>query len=266
MSASSPRHRPPLAGEDLVLALLCTAAGPVLWWIGSAGLRPGARGGLQLVENAVASACAGAGVLVATWWLLALAGALLASVGHRVHSVRLARWGRGLSPAFLRRVAASVLGVNLVLAPGAWAGEAEPAPPAAVGLHGPGPRVSAARPPAALPPGGPPPTWAAAAVDLPEAPREVTDPPHPGWRPAPPPPPVPGATLTARGDAAAPRSVTVRAGDCLWDIAAEELGPYATDLEIDRRWRQWYGQNRAVIGPDAGLLVPGTILAAPPVS
>jgi nucleoid-associated protein YgaU len=60
--------------------------------------------------------------------------------------------------------------------------------------------------------------------------------------------------------------VTVRAGDCLWDIAAEELGPYATDLEVDRRWRQWYRLNEPVIGPDADVLVPGTVLQAPPVS
>ncbi|GAB3187690.1 LysM peptidoglycan-binding domain-containing protein [Nesterenkonia suensis] len=57
--------------------------------------------------------------------------------------------------------------------------------------------------------------------------------------------------------------ITVRAGDTLWDIAAEQLGPHATDWEIAELWPQWYEANQQVIGDDPGHLLPGTVLTAP---
>lgn len=59
------------------------------------------------------------------------------------------------------------------------------------------------------------------------------------------------------------REVTVRAGDTLWSIAADELGPHATDWEIAEHWPQWYEANRAVIGEDPSRLLPGTVLCPP---
>jgi hypothetical protein len=261
-------RRPALRGDDVVLTVLATAAGPLLWWLGSTGFTPGAAG-LKTVEFMVASACAGAGALLASWWFVALIGTVMTALGHRGRSVRLLRWGQALSPQFLRRVAASVLGINLLVAPGAWAGSDDPAGVATASAHHADAHHPAAdRPLAAVPATSPPqPGWLAASREAPTAaPSASGEVPAPTWRPSAPPPPVPGSGHPGRTHGATEKSVTVRAGDCLWDIAAEELGPYATDLEIDRRWRQWYRLNQALIGPEADVLVPGTVLQAPPVS
>jgi hypothetical protein len=66
-----------------------------------------------------------------------------------------------------------------------------------------------------------------------------------------------------RGDAAA-GDVVVRRGDSLWSIAAAELGPSASAAHIEQRWRRWYSVNRATIGADPDLILPGTRLVRPP--
>jgi hypothetical protein len=58
--------------------------------------------------------------------------------------------------------------------------------------------------------------------------------------------------------------VVVHLGDSLWSIAAAHLAPHATDAQIARAWPTWYAANRAAIGPDPGLLRPGTTLVIPP--
>ncbi|MGD6979672.1 MULTISPECIES: LysM peptidoglycan-binding domain-containing protein [Citricoccus] len=262
MDASSPHHRIAPRGDDVALTALATATGPLLWWFGSTGLSAEAVSGLQAVEVLVASACAGTGALLAAWWFVALIGTALTALGQRSRSVRLVRYGQALSPRFLRRVAASVLGLNLLVAPGSWAATDDLS---GVGTA-PGQHLSVARQQsAALTVPVPRPGWMAASRETPSGtPSPSAGVPSPTWRPSAPAPSVPGAGH--QGRSTAPRSVTVRAGDCLWDIAAEELGPYATELEIDRRWRQWYQLNRPVIGADADVLAPGTVLQAPPVS
>lgn len=57
--------------------------------------------------------------------------------------------------------------------------------------------------------------------------------------------------------------VVVRAGDTLWTLAAVQLGPLATDPEIAEHWPRWFRVNRAAIGNDPNLLLPGQILRAP---
>lgn len=59
--------------------------------------------------------------------------------------------------------------------------------------------------------------------------------------------------------------VIVRPGDTLWSLAADQLtaaGP-VTDVRIDATWRAWYAINRAVIGADPDLILPGQQLAPP---
>ena len=58
----------------------------------------------------------------------------------------------------------------------------------------------------------------------------------------------------------------VRRGDTLWDIAARHLGPGASAVDISRAWPAWYDANRAVIGPDPGVIRPGELLSAPSAS
>ncbi|MFD1214873.1 LysM peptidoglycan-binding domain-containing protein, partial [Arthrobacter sp. GCM10027362] len=85
----------------------------------------------------------------------------------------------------------------------------------------------------------------------------------PSWQPAAP-PPSPGLVSGRTPDRQSePGTVTVRAGDTLWDIAARDLGSLATDAEIAAHWPRWYAANRAVIGADPALLVPGQILTPP---
>lgn len=86
-------------------------------------------------------------------------------------------------------------------------------------------------------------------VGLPMPDRAVADPiTRPIGRPAPTPAPV---ALEA------PASITVRAGDSLWSIASERLGPDAALADIDAAWRELYAANRQAIGTDPDLIHPG---------
>lgn len=58
-------------------------------------------------------------------------------------------------------------------------------------------------------------------------------------------------------------SHVVRPGDTLWTLAARDLSPAASAAEITDRWRLIYRLNRAAIGPDPDLIVPGTSLELP---
>lgn len=73
------------------------------------------------------------------------------------------------------------------------------------------------------------------------------------------PPPAPPPTATAG-------LVVVHAGDCLWDLAARQLGPQANEREVAVAWPQWWRANRAVIGDDPDLIHPGAVLRAPDAS
>jgi nucleoid-associated protein YgaU len=57
--------------------------------------------------------------------------------------------------------------------------------------------------------------------------------------------------------------VAVLAGDTLWDIVAQYLGPDASDVDIALEWPQWYAANRAQIGGNPDVLLPGQVLQAP---
>jgi len=69
---------------------------------------------------------------------------------------------------------------------------------------------------------------------------------------------------TPRRTTAAHDLVTVRRGDSLWSIAARHLGPGTSDAEIAWEWPRWYAANRAAVGDDPDLLVPGQLLRPPP--
>jgi len=66
-------------------------------------------------------------------------------------------------------------------------------------------------------------------------------------------------------DSAAP-TVVVRPGDCLWSIAAAQLGTDSDAVRVAAQWRRIYRLNRAVIGPDPDLIRPGQRLQLPPAS
>jgi nucleoid-associated protein YgaU len=62
-------------------------------------------------------------------------------------------------------------------------------------------------------------------------------------------------------------TVVVEAGDCLWTIAAETLaatiGSEPSNAAVTAEWPRWYALNRAAIGADPDLLLPGMLLRAP---
>lgn len=69
----------------------------------------------------------------------------------------------------------------------------------------------------------------------------------------------PVATAAGLGDTATHR---VRPGDTLWSIAERRM-PGAAPTEIDAGWRRIHRANRAVIGSDPDLIIPGTTLRLP---
>ena len=60
-----------------------------------------------------------------------------------------------------------------------------------------------------------------------------------------------------------PTVVTVQRGDSLWSIAAAHLPRHVDAAEVAAAWPRWYDANRAVIGSDPDLILPGTELIAP---
>lgn len=64
---------------------------------------------------------------------------------------------------------------------------------------------------------------------------------------------------------AAPASLMVRRGDCLWTLASDLAGAGATDAAIARTVQAIYRVNRPAIGPDPDLILPGTRLTTPEV-
>ncbi len=67
----------------------------------------------------------------------------------------------------------------------------------------------------------------------------------------------------APGAAPAPALIVVRRGDTLWGLAAADHPEAADPATITARWRELYDVNRAVIGPDPDLILPGQQLRIP---
>lgn len=213
------------------------------------------------LDDLLASAASLAGTAVTAWWLIGLVLALCSAALQRAGHHRLAGAAARLSPSFLRRLAVAAFGVQLIAAGAASAADRPPepawsvSPPASTGSSSPRPAspVPAAAAPAAR-------RSAAAGAARPGAAHA------PPWRPlrpvippgllAPAPRPAPAAGTPAG-------SVVVRDGDCLWSIAARQLGPDATDVDVARAWPRWHAANLAVIGGDPNRILPGQILVPP---
>ncbi|MBT9255889.1 hypothetical protein KMZ32_10425 [Phycicoccus sp. MAQZ13P-2] len=196
-----------------------------------------------LVAAAAALAVLGLGWLVLTLVLAALAGAP-GAVGRGA-----ARLAAAVTPRAARQLAALLLGAGVVTAGAGTASAASGGP----GLPDPG--------------------WSATAVVGAPAVAGSTDPaspgpaPDPGWTPDAPrvrPQPDVGV-VSGRFSVTDADAVVVHRGDSLWTLAAHHLGPGATDAEVARAWPRWYAANRAVIGADPDLLLPGQVLRVPAV-
>ncbi|MEI6622941.1 MAG: hypothetical protein WCP28_13645 [Actinomycetes bacterium] len=165
-----------------------------------------------------------------------------------------------VTPALVRRAAATILGAAVVGGTGLAGAQAAPA------SAPPQPSASGAQHHAVAIPDmdrGPlPSTVASVPSTVASVPPTVASVPPTSGRPA------TSARPTAPDQPSASGSYRVNAGDCLWDLAAEQLrarhgGTPASPLQIDKQWRRWYALNRDAIGTDPAIIVPGTRLQVP---
>lgn len=199
-------------------------------------------------DELLALAAATLALVIAAWLLVGTVLEVLAHVPGRIGRAAQV-WAEHLTPALARRIAAFLLGVGVGVAGGPSQAVASPRPSAtAVSVTDPG------------------------LVPTPSAPGPSA--PDPGFSPA---PVAPGFTPTAPrvrpqadpallGGRVAPRAdreVVVHRGDTLWSIAARHLGPQASDAEIAWAWPRWFDLNRALIGDDPDVILPGQILRVP---
>ncbi|MHA7153656.1 LysM peptidoglycan-binding domain-containing protein [Arthrobacter sp. TMN-50] len=226
-----------------LLGLLLLVSGQLI--LASAGPLSGYR----RMEGLLGLAAAAAGLAVVGWWLVALALAFISEVLGRAGRQQAARMTGLLTPAFMKRLAATVVGLLLV--------SGIPATPAhGLSSHAPNPVAQTAP--------------HAAADRSKTAPGQDSLTVSPLWKPAP--APVDGGPLLGRPSRTAPNPpadpapalVVVTPGDSLWTLAAHHLGPFATDVEIAAAWPQWHRENREIIGDDPNLLLPGQMLRIPP--
>ncbi|MFJ5693359.1 LysM peptidoglycan-binding domain-containing protein [Arthrobacter sp. NPDC093125] len=222
-------------------------------------------------EDLLGAVAVAAGLLIVVWWVLCFAAALAAAMFERAGRRRAAAASGRFSPAFMRRLALAILGVQLIGAPLAQA-DSRPVPG---GLGHGSVAVAAAwtpvegmpRPEPAQQPGGegnPRSADRHAGSTVQQLPGHSDL--QPQWQPPPPaaaPGPVVSAQLRAAREPQACQELVVRSGDTLWTIAARHLGPEASDVDVALEWPRWFENNRAVIGSNPDTLLPGQILKAP---
>ncbi|WP_285248813.1 hypothetical protein [Pseudarthrobacter sp. efr-133-R2A-89] len=271
--------------SDIVSAVALLVLGIGLWFLGC-GLvgqwqASAARNQETSVEVLLAAAASAAGAGILLWWTFAVVCAGSAFLLERLGRRRSAAAMRRFSPAFMQRAVVAALSIQLLAGTAAQAAGTDPGPAwAPTPGHSSSARLSpqptgsipeteggAVKEQSAVEPAGSIP--ATTGLRGPQLPVAV---PAPGWRPA---PQVvdPGLLATPGSRAAGGASpgteaatVTVLAGDTLWAIVANEMGPGASDVDIALEWPRWYSANRGQIGGNPDVLLPGQILQAPQAS
>ncbi|MHA3705114.1 hypothetical protein ACXR2U_23325 [Jatrophihabitans sp. YIM 134969] len=205
--------------------------------------------------------------LLAVWVLIAVsAGGLarLPGAAGRLGAVAV----RLCVPRVLRGVVIGSVAGGLLLGP-AVAASATPVWPTSPVA------ASTAAPPTGAVPGSPTtpgPAWPTSSAPTATPPAGApSTPPTPTTPPSVPtlpttPPAVPTTPPLVPTDPDPATGVVVAPGDSLWSITADALrasGTAPTAARIAAAWPSWYAVNRAEIGPDPGLLHPGTALTAP---
>lgn len=293
MSSRSASHTSPASQDtgarhrlgDLLLSLVFIASGPALWRFGAVILDQQPHlgtlfgqirnpHGIDAAQTLLGLLAAASGLLISGGALIAVLAVLAQQIARRCGAWRVEGLLARCSPGFMRRTAALALGAGLALttmAAGSWQHAAATAP------------VHSATTATEISAGDPDPDGDTdgEAHEVPDEvpdsvlfdttepeidPRTPRSAEKPGAGAPTPVAPAPnperlGGVPTRQG--AEPEQVVVRIGDSLWDIAADHLGPDATDWEIAASWPEWYAANRDRIGADPGLILPGMILTVP---
>lgn len=234
------------------------------------------------VDSVVELVVTGGGAIAAAWVglsaLLGLACGLTARAGRR--------WTAGerlvahSAPVLVRRLAHAAVGAGIGLALAAPTAIALPGPAAGVGTAEtePAPHVldlgwqpTTAAPADEAAPGAaaPPDAGSPASEPSPAVPGTIAvEPAAPGQPDTPATEPaipvrVDLADRGLPGGGGRPPTVVVVPGDTLWEIAAAHLGDSPPDAEIAQAVTRWYAANRAAVGADPDLILPGLTLRAP---
>lgn len=240
---------------------------------GAAGPLAAARAGTATFEELLALAAASAALALLAWVAVVFAVTALAALPGVLGDASVRVAGR-IAPGVAGRLARLALGLSLTAGPvsactPALAGGSEQ-PPAVVatepignsGLPAVG-RIGEVIAPDAVHqhPATDPPTGPTTGRPLAQPPTEPFPTDEPTSRPS----PTPGAGLAAEPtrEHRPAGEVVVKRGDTLWAIAARHLGGGATAVDIAAEWPHWYTANRAVIGDDPDLILPGMILRPP---
>ena len=266
LPASAGRHgRAPVAAlrATVVAATLLAAAG-LLALSATDALRDGAD-----VGSGVRAAVTAVGALVAlraaVWSLVAAVVCLADGTSRAARRAEDAL--RTRAPLLARRLLVGAAGASLVLAPlpataatlSPGAAAAAPSAVAGTGAAGTGAGTSTGTGAAADTGSGPRTVgadvlaWPVLAADEPAA----AEPPA-----AEPPGPSHDADATAAPRPTTLDEVVVRPGDTLWGLAAAAL-PAASDADLVAAWPVLHRLNRAAVGRDPDLLLPGTVLQLP---
>lgn len=230
------------------MSVVFLLSGPILWGCGTVilGDQPDLLirfvqspdlHGIETTEALIGLLAAAAGVLISFGAGMAVLLALIQEIARRRGAWGIEQLLAPFSPGFLRRSTALALGAGLALSVSAADSWPRTTPTETVSTLEAG--TADEDPDSILFD-----TTAPHEAPPPEPARERLDrPPHrQGWE---------------------PEQVVVRLGDSLWEITADHLGPDATDWEIAASWPAWYELNRDRIGPDPGIILPGTILDTP---
>jgi hypothetical protein len=254
-----------MAASILLLGFFLCAAGwsMVERWQLSAARRQGPD-----VDDLLGAVAVTAGLAIVAWWLFSMILASTAAVLGKCGRRRAADRAGKCCPAFMRRLAVAALSVQLLSAPLAHA-DVPPDGPAwvptqAVAVEGVAVHELAVKPVAvqdvAVRDRAVQVQWSPTVSHVPAAAV------RPEWRPSPPvadPGLMAAQPVRAEQSTPPPGEVTVLAGDTLWDIASRHLGPAASDVDVALHWPRWYEANKARIGENPDVLLPGQILKAP---